>query len=848
MSMTITEDRPKVEDVITRTDSMLNVDGRYNKEDNTLKVEKRDGRIVDFDEPAIETAITGAFKDVRKKNGETVTQEDKQTIHEIGVVVESKINSRYKDTVNIEEIQGIVESTLLEDFHLEDIFDAYSDYRKKRMKARARATDANEAVKRFLGKDKTIMNENANKDSNVYSTQRDLLAGAISKASFYRVAPKDVVNAHTKGDIHFHDADYSLSKMTNCSLPNFANMLENGFHLGNAPMGSPHSIGVASTQLTQIIQNVASLQYGGQTVNRADEVLGKYARKDYYREYEQAVLIFPDDMDIDEARRKLDSFKKRENKTLHIDGRPEIEDKPFDNETTEIGKIRSLYTQIKTRKCIYDAMQAFEHQVNTCFSSCGQTPFITVGFGLGTDWFSREVTRAIFLNRIQGLGEDHKTAIFPKLTYTIKHGVNSEPGDPNYDLKQLALECSSKRMYPDILFYENIVKITGDFKAPMGCRSFLQAWRNPETGELEDDGRMNLGVVSVNLPRIALESNGNIKRFWKLFDQRMEVAHHALQYRIQRTRTASPMNAPVLWQYGAFGRLQPGDSVDDLMKNGRATLSLGYIGLYETTARFYGKDWVNDWGWDEDARDFALSIVRKMTELCEKWEKAEGYHYSVYGTPAESLTDRFNRMDREKFGRVEGVTDKDFYTNSFHRPVWLSGEQKGEPSDEIKKVMERPRFHKADDGGAASKLDYEQPFLKYSAGGHIVYVEYPSMRQNLKGLEAVWDYAHEVGIDYLGTNTPIDECHRCGYKGDCAPTDTGYKCPICGNEDPKTLTVTKRTCGYLGEPQQRPMVHGRHSELESRAKHMDGETGRIVTGNGDEIAFYIDRSVDPHKM
>ena len=822
---------------------------RRDEEQKTLQVAKRDGRLVDWDELTVESAVEGAFKDVRKKNGGVVSAEDKRLIHEIGVVVESKVQGKYRDAgkVGIEEVQNIVEQTLLEDFHLEEIFDSYSEYRIKRMKERAKATDANEAVKRFLSKDATIMNENANKDSNVYATQRDLLAGAVSKSSFFRIAPKDVSNAHTRGDIHFHDADYSLSKMTNCSLPNFKDMLENGFKLGNATMGPAKSIEIAATQITQIIQNISSNQYGGQTVNRVDEVLAPFAMKNYRKNYKMATMVLPDGMDPDQAYKIVRELKKTENERLHIPERPTIEDSPFPEETTELGKARSLYAKILTRKNIYDAMQTFEYQCNTCFSSTGQTPFITSGFGLGTSWAAREITRAIFLVRIAGLGEDHRTAIFPKLTYAIKHGVNSEPGDPNYDLKQLALECSSKRMYPDILFYENIVDITGDFKAPMGCRSFLQAWRNPRTGELEDDGRMNLGVVSVDLPRIAIESRGNLKRFWKIFDQRMEVAHHALQFRISRCRTASPLNAPVLWQYGAFGRLQPTDSVDSLMKNNRATLSLGYIGLYETTAKFYGKDWVNDWGWDEDARDFALSIVHKMTELCEQWERDEGYHYSVYGTPAESLTDRFNRLDRAKFGRVDGVTDKDFYTNSFHRPVWLSGNPKGEPDEAVKEVMSRPRFHLADNGGAASKLDFEQPFLKYSAGGHIVYVEYPSMRQNLKGLEAIWDYAHEIGIDYLGTNTPIDECWECGYKGDFTPTENGYKCPVCGNADPQKCAVTKRTCGYLGEPNIRPMIKGRREELSSRAKELDGETGRIIELDGSAKLFYADRSKDPHR-
>lgn len=825
----------------------IKVDATSTYDETPFKVEKRDGRIVDFDEESIKRAITSAFKNVRKKNGENLTANDENTINDASNLAVSKIRGRYEHSVSIEEIQSIVESVLLEDFHLEDVFDAYSEYRIKRMKERAQSTDANEAVKRFLHKDPTIMNENANKDSTVYGVARDLLAGAVSKASFYRIAPKDVSNAHAKGDIHFHDADYSLSKMTNCSLPNFKDMLANGFKLGNAFMSSPKSIEIASTQVSQIILNIASNQYGGQTVNRADEIFAPYAKKNYAKNYKMAEMVLPDEMNVEQAKKIVQSLKDNENERLHIPERPAIHDEPFEEETTELGKQRSLYAQILTRKNIYDAMQTFEYQTNSCFSSNGQTPFITVGFGLGTDWFAREITRAIFLIRIAGLGVDHRTAIFPKLTYAIKHGVNSEPQDPNYDLKQLALECSSKRMYPDILFVENIAKITGDFKAPMGCRSFLQAWKNPDTGEYENDGRMNLGVVSVNLPRIAIESNGSIKRFWKLFDQRMEVAHHALQFRIQRTRTASPANAPVLWEYGAFGRLQPTDSVDSLMNRSRATVSLGYIGLYEVTARFYGKNWVNDWGWDEDAHQFAISIVRKMDELCKQWESEEGYHYSVYGTPAESLTDRFNRMDKEKFGKVDGITDKDFYTNSFHRPVWISGNPKGEPSEGIKEVMARPNFHMADDGGAASKLDFEQPYLQYTSGGHIVYVEYPSMRQNLKGLEAVWDYAHEVGVDYLGTNTPIDECHLCGYKGDFAPTETGYQCPICKNEDPNTCVVTKRVCGYLGEPQLRRPIKGRHAELESRVKEINGETGRISSSTGNVNVFYVDRAVNPHK-
>ena len=815
------------------------------REKDSLKVSKRDGRIVDFDPDNIKTAVSKAFRDVNKEAPDAQTE---AKISQIAAVVESRARAKYSDRpADIDEIQNLVEHAILGE-HYYDVAKAYTNYRLDKDVERAKQTDANEAVKRFVSKDKDIVDENANKDSKLYSTQRDLLAGAISKSAAIKMLPRDVANAHAKQDIHYHDADYSpFTAMTNCSLPDFGNMLKHGFALGNAEMGSPHSIETAATQVTQIMQDVASSQYGGQTFNRADEVLAPYAMKNYRKNLETAESVFTDDDDVEASRRRLRGIKDREAKWLHMEDRapiPDYDDRPFDEDASEIQKIRETYAKILTRKNIYDAMQTMEYQINTTHSTCGQTPFVTVDFGLGTSWAEREIQRAILLIRIAGLGIDHRTAIFPKLTFTIKYGLNSAPGDPNYDMKELALECSSKRMYPDILFYENVVSITGSFKAPMGCRSFLQGWTNPETGEDEEEGRMNLGVVTVNVPKIALKSKGKVKKFWKLFDQEMEIAHHALQFRANRCAEAVPGNAPVLWKNGAFGRLKDGDPVNDLMKNNRATLSLGYIGLYETTAVFYGKDWVNDWGWDEDAHDFAISIVRKMTDLCKQWEAEEGYHYSVYGTPSESLTDKFSRSLITDFGAdIEGITDHEFVSNSFHRPVWLSGEPTSEPTESIREVMKRPRFHLADDGGAASKMDFEQPFLKYSAGGHIVYVEYPSMRQNLKGLEAMWDYAHKIGIDFLGTNTPIDTCFECGYQGDFEPTDTGYKCPNCGNSDPNTCDVTKRVCGYLGNPQARPMIHGRHEELIHRKKEINGETGRIKIGGRVET-FYKDRSKD----
>ena len=777
---------------------------------STVLVEKRDGRVVDFDPINIISAVKSAFGDLNKEVG----PEEDAMIRGFANQVEGEIKGRYTGPAKIEDIQNLVEHALI-DAHLYDVARAYTNYRLDKDIQRAKATDVNEAVARFINHDPTLIHENANKDSNVYSTQRDLLAGAVSKAAAFNMLPPAVSNAHMKGDIHFHDADYSpFTAQSNCSLPNFWDMLANGFTLGNAPMASPKSIAIAATQITQIMKDVASSQYGGQTANRADEHLAQYAKKDYEKFLEEARETIPDGMPVEFARRQVESAKKNEPAKLHFGSREPLPmDTPFHTDVDELEQEREILAKIRTRKAIYDAMQTMEYQINSNRVSNGQTPFVTVGFGLGTDWFSREVQRAILLNRIRGLGKEHHTAIFPKLVFTVKHGVNADPGDPNYDLKQLALESATKRMYPDVVFYENIVKITGSFKAPMGCRSFLQGWINPETGKDEEDGRMNLGVVTVNVPRIAIESHGDKARFWKLFDERMEVAHQALQFRIMRCKEATPVNAPTLFRFGAFGRLGANDNVDQLFKNERATVSLGYIGLAETTAVFYGKNWIRDHGWDPEGKEFALSIVKRMNELCKQWSKAAGYHYSVYSTPAESLTDRFNRMDRKKFGKVEGVTDHDFYTNSFHYPVWL------QPTP-----ME--------------KLDYEKDFPYYASGGFINYCEFPCLQANPKALEAVWDYAYNIGIGYLGTNTPIDHCFVCGFEGDFAPTEEGFKCPECGNSDPDKCNVTKRTCGYLGNPVQRPMVHGRHEEIAHRVKHMAGETGHVTLADGETREWF----------
>ncbi|MDU5309003.1 MAG: anaerobic ribonucleoside-triphosphate reductase, partial [Varibaculum cambriense] len=437
---------------------------------------------------------------------------------------------------------------------------------------------------------------------------------------------------------------------------------------------------------------------------------------------------------------------------------------------------------------------SLEYEINTLYSSNGQTPFVTLGFGMGTDRFEREIQKSILKIRIEGVGKDKHTAIFPKLVFGLRRETNLNPEDPNYDIKQLALECSTKRMYPDVLSYDRLTEIEGDYKVPMGCRSFLPKWVDPQTGEAVNAGRNNLGVVTLNIPRIAMQSRGSKERFWKIFDERMQVVKEALVYRARRCEDATPENAPILYRYGAFGiRAEEGDQdVTKFFHNQRSTLSIGYIGLYEAATVFYGPDWETD----TEAKDFTIEIVKRMAELADQWKKEYPYWFSVYSTPSESLTDRFCRLDRQKFGNIPDITAKEYYTNSFHYDV-------------RKKIT------------PFEKIDFEAIYPEYAKGGFIHYCEYPKLTHNTKALEAVWDYAYDK-VAYLGTNTPIDKCYECGFSGEFAPTAEGFKCPECGNTDPDTCDVVKRTCGYLGNPQKRPMVHGRHEEIINRVKHMDG--------------------------
>lgn len=590
---------------------------------------------------------------------------------------------------------------------------------------------------------KDLLNENANKDSRVFPTQRDLMAGIVSKHIANQVIPFYVMEAHKEGVIHFHDMDYSPAlPFTNCCLVDLKGMLQNGFKLGNAQIETPKSIGVATAIMAQITAQVASHQYGGTTFANVDLVLAPYVEKTFAKHVRDA--------------RKY-----------------------------QVALVKD-YAISKTEKDVFDAFQAYEYEVNTLFSSNGQTPFVTITFGMGTSWEEKLIQRAILDNRIRGLGRDGITPIFPKLVMFVEEGINLRKEDPNYDIKQLALECAAKRMYPDIISARNNRAITGSETpvSPMGCRSFLGAWRD-SSGKPVLDGRNNLGVVTLNLPRIALDANykssDDSNKLFKLLDERLDICKEALLTRIKSLEGVTASVAPILYQEGAFGvRMKPDDEILELFKNGRSSISLGYIGIHEfdmLTFKGSGK-----------------LVLKYINTKLNKWAEETGYAFSLYSTPAESLCYRFCKIDQAKFGDVKGVTDKGWYTNSFH----VSVEENLSPFE---------------------KIDREAPYHSIAKGGHISYVELPDMKRNLEGLEAVWDYAIEK-LDYFGVNMPVDKCLSCGSTHEMTPTENGFTCSICGETDPKKMNTIRRTCGYLGNPSERGFNLGKNKEIMHRVKHV----------------------------
>ena len=699
-----------------------------------MSVIKRDGSKAQFSKEAVFNAVIGAMEDTGNVDEEIATR------------ISEEVTDKYRGNkdVDILKVQNDVEHKLMCSSR-KDAARAYIEYRSERDRQREISSDLIVKLTNIRsGADKTVMDENANKDGKTIPTIRDFIAGEVSKHyALNHILPKPIANAHINGDLHYHDLDYApFGSYYNCMLINLAGMLREGLQLGNAELDTPKSITTAAAVTAQIIAQVASHIYGGNTINHIDTTLAPYAELSYHKH-----LV-----------------------TAHTWNIPDKES----------------YAMARTEKEVYDAMQGLEYEVNTLHTANGQTPFCTFGFGLGTCKWSKMIQQSILKVRIKGLGKHGHTAVFPKLVMGIKDGVNHKPGDINYDVKQLALECAANRMYPDILNYDQLVKVTGGFKFPMGCRSFLH--------EIESgvhDGRMNLGVVSVNLVRVAIESDGDMDKFWHILDNKLDVCGAALKTRIDRLSTVRANEAPILYMQGATGLYLKADELVLPHLKEIASISLGYIGINEmVNAMFPASDHIFS---NEDKKKFAKSVTAYLKARTKQWTDNTGFAYSLYSTPSESLCRRFLDLDRKEFGVIDDVTDKEYYTNSFHLDVRYNAN----PYD---------------------KIDFERPFIDDASGGFISYGEFPNMRKNLKALENVWDYAYDH-TPYYGTNTPTDQCFECGFKGEFLAKPKGFTCPKCGNHG-KNKNVIRRVCGYLGEADDRPFNIGKMDEVAKRVKHM----------------------------
>ncbi|MBR3693879.1 MAG: anaerobic ribonucleoside-triphosphate reductase [Erysipelotrichales bacterium] len=708
-----------------------------------MKVIKRDGTIVEFDKMKIRLAIEAANKEI-KESGRASDEEIDEII--------SFIESLGKKRILVEDIQDIIEEKLMDYKHFE-LAKKYIVYRYTRALVRKQNTTDESILGLIQKTNKELMDENSNKNAIVASTQRDLIAGEVSKDLTKRILlPEKISKAHEEGVLHFHDADYFLQPIFNCCLINIADMLENGTVINKKMIETPKSFQVACTVTTQIIAAVASSQYGGQSVEVKH--LGKYLRRSYEKFKKELVDAYsgklPDEM---------------------------IE---------EIVQKRLKYE-------LASGVQTIQYQINTLMTTNGQSPFVTLFMNLEEDDpYIKEnamIFEEIISQRLQGIKNDkgvYVTPAFPKLVYVL-HEHNCLKGGKYDYLTKLAVKCSAKRLYPDYISAKQMKKIyAGNVFSPMGCRSFLSPWKD-ENGNYKFEGRFNQGVVSINLPQIGIVSHGNEKVFWKEFDERLQLCYEALMCRHYALKGTTSDVSPIHWQYGAIARLQPKEKIDHLLMGGYSSISLGYIGLYEVTKLMTGESHTTEKG-----RDFALRVMEHLRAKTEEWKAETGIGFALYGTPAESLCYRFARIDKEKYGDIEDVTDKGYYTNSYHVDV---------------------REHI----DAFSKFGFETQFQPISLGGCISYVEIPNMRHNLPALEELVRFIYD-NIQYAEFNTKSDYCHVCGFDGEIQINDKlEWECPNCHNTDRDKMNVTRRTCGYLGENFWNV---GKTKEIKARVTHL----------------------------
>lgn len=733
-----------------------------------MKIIKRDGTEVDFNLAKIFTAI--------KKANEAAVSEKELTDSQIADTA-NRISAHVTElgrTLTVEEIQELVETELMKAGAYETA-KRYIRYRYNRSLAR-RANTTDERILNLIDCcNEEVKQENSNKNPVVNSTQRDYMAGEVSRDITERLLlPSDIVEAHKEGIIHFHDSDYFAQHMHNCDLVNLEDMLQNGTVISGTLIERPHSFSTACNIATQIIAQVASNQYGGQSISLAHlapfvDVSRKAIRKNMETNLKEAgIAITEEQMDI--------------------------------------------LVERQLRKEIKDGVQTIQYQILTLLTTNGQTPFVTVYMYLNEAKTEQEkkdlavIIEETLLQRYQGVKNEtgvYYTPAFPKLIYVTADGVNIDETDPYWYLTELAAKCIARRMVPDCISEREMLELKGDVYTCMGCRSFLTPDRftdagignianagNYVPGEHKYYGRFNQGVVTINLPDVALSSNGDYDKFWKIFDERLELCHRALLCRHERLKGTVSGVAPILWQYGALARLKKGEVIDKLLFNGYSTISLGYAGLYECVKYMTGKSHT-----DEEAKPFALQVMQHMNDACAKWKKESNIDFSLYGTPLESTTYKFAKALQRRFGVIPGVTDKNYITNSYH-------------------------VHVTEEIDAFTKLKFESEFQALSPGGAISYVEVPNMQNNIPAVLALIKFIHK-NIIYAELNTKSDYCQCCGWDGEIEIVEEDgkliWKCPKCGNTDQTKMNVARRTCGYIGT---QFWNQGRTQEIRDRVLHL----------------------------
>ena len=723
-----------------------------------MKIIKRNGAEVPFDITKIITAVTKASDSVGGQSRLT-----REQVTQIAAAVTDQCQALNR-AVSVEEVQDLVENQLM-DIQAHDVARHYITYRYVQSLKRQTNTTDERILSLIECQNEEVKQENANKNPTVNSVQRDYMAGEISKDLTARLLlDPEIVKAHQEGLIHFHDSDYFAQHMHNCDLVNLEDMLQNGTVISGTYIEKPHSFSTACNIATQIIAQVASNQYGGQSISLTH--LAPF---------------------VDVSRKKIAAEVELEMEGLDVSAerKKEIVERRLRNE-------------------INRGVQTIQYQVVTLMTTNGQAPFITVFMYLGEARNAQEkadlaiIIEETIRQRYQGVKNEAGvwiTPAFPKLIYVLEED-NIRPGTPYYYLTELAAKCTAKRMVPDYISEKKMLELKVDKNGEghcytcMGCRSFLTPYVDPETGKPKYYGRFNQGVVTINLVDVALSSEGNFEKFWKIFDERLDLCHRALQARHKRLLGTPSDAAPILWQYGALARLKKGEKIDKLLFGGYSTISLGYAGLYECVKYMTGKSHT-----DAGAKPFALSVMQHMNDKCNQWKKAENMDYSLYGTPLESTTYKFAKCLQKRFGIVPGITDKNYITNSYH-------------------------VHVSEQIDAFTKLKFESDFQRLSPGGAISYVEVPNMQDNLEAVMSVLQFIYD-NIMYAELNTKSDYCQCCGYDGEIKIVeDDGklvWECPKCGNRDQNKLNVARRTCGYIGT---QFWNQGRTQEIKDRVLHL----------------------------